>query len=34
MNAVNKDKIDFNRDDDEKKIQTDRMMALARGYSA
>ena len=34
MYTVNKRKINFNRDDDKKKIQIDRIMTLARGYLA
>lgn len=34
MHTVNKRKINFNRDDDKKKIQIDRITTLARGYLA
>ena len=34
MYTVNKRKINFNREDDKKKIQRDRITTLARGYLA
>ena len=34
MYTVNKRKINFNRDDDKKKIQIDRITTLVRGYLA
>ena len=34
MYTVNKHKIDFNRDGDNKKNQIDRIMTLVKGYSA